>query len=122
MIDNRQEGVEFQASNIDKLFDAPEEETVPMALVREDDVDPDEELCSIAVSGFPKEASMDKLIDYFSNLAVLRREPVKKEDGSIHVTFQKAKDVPFAVEWFKNPARAVIDNRLVSVTAVKPAA
>lgn len=116
--DPRLDGPDFDSPGGDDVFGAADE-AMPQSGAPVSEEDPDEEACSVAVAGFPKDKEIGKLRDYFESIARLRKEPAVKDNGEVTVAFKMKKDVPFTIEWFKDPAKAVIDGARVEVKALK---
>lgn len=90
-----------------------------------DVVDEDEDACSLVVVGYPNYASLERLADYFENVAVLRKPPARLPGVTterVVVTFEKEKDLQFAMDWFQNPQRTMVAGHVVAVERVKPVA
>ncbi|CAN8072065.1 unnamed protein product [Agarophyton chilense] len=119
--DKRLDGPDFEIpQNPDSVFAEPTEDGPADPLVAVLEKDPDEESCSIMVSGFPKDGPMDKLIDYFKSMASLRKDPEHVDDSTIKLAFNQKKDVPFVIKWFKDPENAHVYTSTVKVHAVNP--
>lgn len=85
--------------------------------------DEDEEACSLVVIGYPNYASLKQLTDYFENVGVLRKPPVRLPGSTterVVVTFEKERDLGFAMDWFQNPKRTMVAGYVVSVERIKP--
>lgn len=88
-------------------------------------VDEDEEACSLVVIGYPNYASLNQLRDYFENVGVLRKAPTRLPGVTterVVVTFEREKDLAFAMDWFQNPKRSMVAGHVVAVERVKAVA
>lgn len=117
--DPRRLGEPWQDTNTNSLFTEPTEAIASLSDVRIFAMaDADENACSLRMMGYPAEKGLQPVADYFAGIAMLRKMPVRMEDGGVVVAFQTARDLEFVLEWFPDLKGAFVDGKRVRIERV----
>lgn len=122
--DPRLAGPDAGVLAVSELFDAEDEplREVGGGVRCAHRVDSDEDLCALVVVGYPNYARVELVEEYFRNVGSLRKAAERlpgRTTERVRVTFETEQEARFAMEWFRNPKRAMVAGHVVAVERVK---